>query len=1628
MVMFPVNTNANSSDGTVTMVASSSKATIGEEVSLTVTVSGIEGTGKGANYTITVPEGIVTKTANSTTSTSDNGDYSGGVYTSNKGGTYTFSLNVTKGSAGDPSTATVSFVPATPTANAATNVTSTSFDANWDAVASAESYTVEIINGAVANKITDVTGTSYNVTGLTPNTDYSYKIYAVNNGVESETGSNEIEVTTLSPEVTIDVLSLLFSALPNSSETKSFNITSKDLYGDIAITLNDANGVYAIDKTSIDKATASGTINVTFSPKVHGNYPATVTVSSGYAEDQTVTLNGSGLSLPPTALTASGVGSSTFIANWSAVDDATDYKLTVYDTNGVAVDGYDGLSVGNVTTYEVSNLYPETTYNYKVAAVVDGNTTALSNAIEVTTIKGPVITYVGVSGFEAGVGTTATKTVYLEGVNLTKNITVTLTGDNFSTETSSIAVQSDGTASGAVEVKYEPTAIGTSNGKLSIASEGVKTIELSLVGTASPEAPVVSAATGITTTGFTANWNGSASDYRVNIIDGDGNVSTNTVTGSLSYNATDLTSGATYTYNVQAYESGVLSAKSSDIFVTTLAAPTATAVAGQDYVQVAWGEVANATGYKVTLYDADGTQKETKTVTALSNTFSGLTSGTTYKYDVTSLYDGGYTAKSTVSSIATVASSSYGYGEQVENSDFEAWESVSGTEEPVEWSSFMSAQGDFANTAKGEQVKSSTNVRSGSTGVKSAYIWTRNVLNIANANGNLTNGRINAGAMDATSLSNHNSTIITETDYNQTLTSRPDSITVWVKFSPNSSSSTASISAFIHGNYDSFQDPLNDASKPYVVAYAQELYKSCEWTRKSVAFDYDSYTSNKVNPAYILITFNTNSTPGSGSADDNVTIDDMLLIYNPTLSMGNLSKTKYATGEEISVSYTLTGTMSPYNLNAEKNVVSLQLSDATGGFDNPTTLASQTTDFSGILTAKLPSDLSEGTGYKVRVVTTNYPMQTKGSARFAIYNKVGDAVATNATTTSVSLTANWEAADNATSYDVTLKDSKGNVVTTENTSETTYTFRGLAAETTYSFYVVAKNDNSTSARSNEIVAKTAGGGSITYEGETTFTNSKIGVPQTTTLTISGTGLTADIYASISGSSDFSIDKTSIPVEGGDIVVTYTPSAIGTQTATITLKSKLVNPNVTITLKGNVAPDAVEAKEASDVTINSFTANWNASLQTGAEYVLTLYDADGTELKSEVTSTTSYSITGCLEAATTYKYAVAVRINGLTSAESEQISVTTNSLPVINSVEDVIFDEFVLGSAATQKSVILSGSNLTGKINVALSGTNSDMFSIDKTAAVNGEEITISYNPNATGNHSAMVTLSTESAMNDVTFALSGSSTIGTPVMNEATIDSDKGYTVTWSEVPGAEYYLVYFKYEASDGTLADYSFSQVAATAERKSSVTARSLRNTMNYCYVVACANAGTLTKESEHISISLIKPAAIDASDATDVTETSFTANWNASKEENVKYIVVVSNNGVEVRRAITSTTSLAVTDLTAGTEYSYSVATLSTVNGLSSAASAAITVKTAGEVPVTSVKETDAVNITVYPNPAVSEVNIGGVKVKSYTLYTADGKKTGRGKGNVINVTGLTNGIYKLVIVTSDNNVYSRSIIKK
>lgn len=314
------------------------------------------------------------------------------------------------------------------------------------------------------------------------------------------------------------------------------------------------------------------------------------------------------------------------------------------------------------------------------------------------------------------------------------------------------------------------------------------------------------------------------------------------------------------------------------------------------------------------------------------------------------------------------------YGPQFNNRGFEQW--TDRVSEPVRWHSGGTATGSFSGFVS-SQIESSTQTRPGTTGSKSVRIFPTSVLGIT-ANGNITNGRMNAGSMSATGSGNYNYTQRAESAFNTSINQLPDSLSVWVCFRSTSSTDKAQVKAVVHGDADykfianGTEEPANMHVATAVLSFTRTSTANgaYTWRRLSIPFNNNGPCTDV---RYILFTATTNETPGTGSTSDDLFIDDVLLIYKPTLRLGNLNQTQFRPDESININFTLTGTMSPDNLNVAPNEVIAQLSDADGNFSNPIELGRKTTNESGVILGRIPN-VPNGDHYRIRVVSTNYPM------------------------------------------------------------------------------------------------------------------------------------------------------------------------------------------------------------------------------------------------------------------------------------------------------------------------------------------------------------------------------------------------------------------------------------------------------------------------------------------------------------------------------------------------------------------------------------------------------------------------------------------------------------------------------
>ena len=133
-------------------------------------------------------------------------------------------------------------------------------------------------------------------------------------------------------------------AYTGSSSTRVINLKGTYLTDDVTLTLNDPDGVFAIDATNITKDVAETgvSLQVSYTPQMVGNNTATLTCSSPGANTLTITLNGTApLEIyAPVLLPAaeSGITLTSFRANWT--DETPSNNVSSYTLEVMAKPDY----------------------------------------------------------------------------------------------------------------------------------------------------------------------------------------------------------------------------------------------------------------------------------------------------------------------------------------------------------------------------------------------------------------------------------------------------------------------------------------------------------------------------------------------------------------------------------------------------------------------------------------------------------------------------------------------------------------------------------------------------------------------------------------------------------------------------------------------------------------------------------------------------------------------------------------------------------------------------------------------------------------------------------------------------------------------------------------------------------------------------------------------------------------------------------------------------------------------------------------------------------------------------------------------------------------------------------------
>ncbi|MBK5209424.1 MAG: T9SS type A sorting domain-containing protein [Flavobacteriaceae bacterium] len=174
------------------------------------------------------------------------------------------------------------------------------------------------------------------------------------------------------------------------------------------------------------------------------------------------------------------------------------------------------------------------------------------------------------------------------------------------------------------------------------------------------------------------------------------------------------------------------------------------------------------------------------------------------------------------------------------------------------------------------------------------------------------------------------------------------------------------------------------------------------------------------------------------------------IIASRTITTGAISPTSYCVGASVNIPYTITGTFN------NGNIFTAQLSDASGSFASPVTIGTLTSTAAGSITGTIPNNTIAGTGYRIRVVSSNPVVTGSVNTSNLTVNVVPSAPIVGAITQPTCATATGSVILNGLpsgSWELTR--SPGGLVTTGTGTSTTIS--GLSPGT-FTYSVISSNN------------------------------------------------------------------------------------------------------------------------------------------------------------------------------------------------------------------------------------------------------------------------------------------------------------------------------------------------------------------------------------------------------------------------------------------------------------------------------------------------------------------------------------------------------------------------------------------
>lgn len=235
---------------------------------------------------------------------------------------------------------------------------------SWSLVSNASWLGLSVVSGTTTTE-TDSISASVNLTGLATGT-YTAAITVTASGATNTPQTIPVSLTVnpattvSSPVIGLSVSTLAFAGTAGGSNpaTQSFTISNTGT-GTLSWTVGENAAWLTLSPTS---GTNTGTVSVSasLSGLAAGTYSGTVTVSATGATSKTIQVT---LTISSTTSTS---GSATLSWTANTDSDLAGYKVYMGTQSGVYGTS---IAVGNITTYQITNLPPNTTYFFSVTSL-----------------------------------------------------------------------------------------------------------------------------------------------------------------------------------------------------------------------------------------------------------------------------------------------------------------------------------------------------------------------------------------------------------------------------------------------------------------------------------------------------------------------------------------------------------------------------------------------------------------------------------------------------------------------------------------------------------------------------------------------------------------------------------------------------------------------------------------------------------------------------------------------------------------------------------------------------------------------------------------------------------------------------------------------------------------------------------------------------------------------------------------------------------------------------------------------------------------------------------------------------------------------------------------------------------